>query len=125
MLPAVSATTCIPRPINVIYVLPIRVVDEIVAIVDVYVVVASPTRIPSPASAPGCPHRHSNPEGDRHPSGVVAGWGVSDGRIWIGRRTIYHSGVIAGDIDNVRTRLLNHQHLLVFYDLGLDLLLLG
>ncbi len=94
------------------------VANKVVVVVDVDIV-ATPSGVPAPASAPERSHRHTGAEGKCHPGCVVAR------RIRIHRGTPHHHGIVRRYVNNFLTRWLDYNHGLVIDRLGLHLLLLG
>ena len=120
-----SATGLLRGTITVTHVLPIRVVDEIVVVVDVDVVIASaPSAVIAPPSAPSCSHRQANPKRDCHSCGVIAGRRIVDWWVGISWRTVHYHWVIAWNVDDLRIGLLHDDHLFVFHYPCFDLHLL-
>jgi len=104
----------------------IRVADEIVVVVDIDVIVtAAPTTVPAPASAPCGTHCDADSKRYRHAGGVIARRRVVDGGVRIDGRTINYRRIVCGHINHFRTGLLDYDDLLVFYNLGLNFLLLA
>src|SRR5271156_2479434 len=118
VLPAVaSSTTGLLRgTIAVTDVLAVRVVNEVVIVIDVYVVVSSaPSSVVAPTSTPSCPDSQANTERDRHSRRVIAGRRIIDGWVGISWRAVHHHRVVAGNVDDLRIGLLDHDHLFAFY----------
>lgn len=128
MLPA--TTTCISAAIaapdvgSAVATADVRVSVEIIIVVDGDVVVAAPAAV-SPSSAPRGAHGHSNSKRDRHTRRVVAGWRVSNWRVWVNRGTVYNRRVVAGDVDHFGAGLFDDNDGLVLYDLRLHFHLLS
>src|SRR5215471_15690663 len=127
-----AVTGAISRPITGVVsasvgnvILPVRIVYECVVIIYVDFVVASPTAVTAPAATPSSSHRHSNSEGNRHARGIVSGRRIRNRWVGIHRRTVNHSRLVAGDVDDFRVGLLNYDYLLIFDSLRFHLLLLG
>jgi hypothetical protein len=93
-------------------------------VIDVYVyVIMPPSAAVTPASAPGGAHSYSNAEGNRHPRhGPARRWRRG---VRVNGRAVNYCWIVAGNIDDLRIRLLNYDNGFVFHHLGLDLLLLG
>ena len=75
-----------------------------------------------------CPHRHSNAKRDSHSCDDLSsrrGRRVDDRWIRISWRAVDHCGVVAGNVNDLRFSLLNHDDSLVFDGLRLHFLLLG
>src|SRR5271170_175096 len=127
VLPAVaSSTTGLLRgTITVTDILPVGVVNEIVVIINIYVVVSSaPSSVVAPTSTPSCPDSQANTERDRHSRRVIAGRRIIDGWVGISWRAVHHHRVVAGNVDDLRIGLLDHDHLFAFYYPGFNLHLL-
>ena len=123
MLKGIASTT-VPLGVGAVTAIAdVGIAVEIVVIVDVDLI-APPTTTP-PAAAPGSPHGHSNSERNRHPRGVIPRRGIVDWRIGIGGRAVNHCGVVTRNVDHLRIRLLNNNHLFIFDGLRFHLLLLG
>ena len=121
----VASCRLIGRTISVVDVLPVAVVDEVIVVIYVDVVVASPPGSIAPAAAPERAHRDADAEPDRDTGSVVArGW-IVDRRIRINRRAVNDDGVVGRDVDHLRIGLLDDDDLSAFDDLSRDLLLLG
>jgi len=97
---------------------------EIVIVVYVDVVVATPSAVIAPAPRPHCSHGYSDAERNCHSRSVVTRGRIRNGRIGVRGRTIYYSGVIARNINDLRIGLLDYNHLLVLHHLRLYLHLL-
>jgi hypothetical protein len=108
-----------------ITVLPVAVVNEVVIVIYIYIVITTPTAVAAPAATKGSAHSDANSERKRHSGCVIAGWGIVNGRIGIGRGAVNHYRVVAGNVDNLWVRLFDDDHLLVFHYLRFDLHLLG
>jgi hypothetical protein len=96
---------------------------EIVVVIDVDVVVPTPTTPTAPTTAPHRPHHHANAKRNRHSSGIISRGRIVDGRIGIDRRPVHHCRVIAGHVHHLRIGLFDNDDALVFDDLGFHFLL--
>jgi hypothetical protein len=103
----------------------IRVPVEIIVIVYGNVVIPSPTAVIAPASAPGGSHSETDPEGKGHASRIVPRRWIRNGRVWIGWRAIDDSGVVAGNVNDLRISLFDDDYLFAFDNLCLDFHLLA
>lgn len=101
----------------------IGIIYEVIVVIDIDVIVAAPSAVPAPTSAECGTHHHANSKRDGHASGIITRRWIRDRRVWIGRCTVNDGWIVAGNIDDFGACLLNHYHLLVFYDLCLHLLL--
>ena len=122
VLPAtacISAAIAAPDVGSAVATADVRVSVEIIIVVDVDLVVATPAAV-TPAAAPGGTHGHSDSKRNRHPGGVVAGWRVSNRRIRVNRGTVYNRRVIAGNVDHFWAGLLDDDDRLVLDNLRLD-----
>src|SRR5215469_1531238 len=96
--------------------------NEIVAVIDVDAA-AAPSASVAPATAHPRTHHESETERDERRSRRVVR--VVDRRIRVDRRTVDHHRVVRRNVDDLRIRLLDDDHLLATLDgLRLDLLLL-
>jgi hypothetical protein len=112
------------RPIrNAVAATDIRVAVEIVIVVDGDVIPA-PAAAATPTATPERPHHNAHTEGDRHASGVIPRGRVVDGGVGVDRGTVDHDGVIARNVHDLRTSLLNNDDLFGFDDFRFDRLLL-
>jgi hypothetical protein len=103
----------------------IGVAVEIVVLIDVNIVVATPAAAPAPAATPHCAHHYADAKRDGEAGRIVSGRRIVDGGIGVDRRAIDHDGIIRGHVDDLGIRLLDHDDTFVFDDLGFHLLLLG
>ena len=115
----IAVSTVYLIPVAALY---IRVPVEIVIHVDVHIA-AAPAAAVAPPSAPHGPHRHSNSEGNRHASRIVARRWIGDWGIRIDRRSIDNRGVVARNINHLRIRLFDNNDLFRLDDLRFDFLL--
>jgi hypothetical protein len=122
VLPAVAAGSIAAPVRNVI--LPIRVIHKVVIVIDIYIVVTSPSAVATPSATPSRAYHHPHTERNRHAGSVVARRRVGDGRIGICRGPIHHCRFVAGDVHNVGLRLLDYNYALVFDYLRFYFLLL-
>src|SRR5262249_28662568 len=118
VLPGVP--TAISR-VNAVAPLDVGVAIEVVIVVYGDVVVAAPPAAPTPATGPHSSHGHSNAEGNCHSRCVVTRRRVSDRRVRVHGRTVNYRRVIAGNVNDLWIGLLDHNHLLALYRLGLHL----
>src|SRR5215831_20710664 len=95
VLPAAIPGTISPADIGTIASVYVCVSIEIVVVIYGDVVVPAPSAVITPAPRPHCSHGYSNAEGDRHAGCVVTRRRIRNGRIRVGRWTIYDSRVIA------------------------------
>ncbi len=105
----------------------VGVVYEIIVVIDVHIIISTAPAavIPAPATTPCRSHHHADAEGDCHASRIVTGWRISDRGIGIyRRRAVYDCRIVAGDVDDFRTRRLHYDHLLALDNLGFNFLLL-
>src|SRR5262249_27488576 len=100
----------------------IRVAVEGVVSVDVDGVIA-PAGAPPPSAAKCGTHRDTSAEGDGCCACGIAPRRIGDRRIWIDGRPVDSQRVVRRNVDYLRIRLLDHDHLLVVGGLGLHCLL--
>lgn len=127
VLPTIAPTTGSVAPVDIVaiasvYVVPVAPIDvavavEIVIVVDRNVVVAAPAAAPAPTSVHGCSNHHSDAKGNRHSRCIISRRRVVDWRVGIHRSAINDYRVIAGNVDDLRIRLLNHNDTLAFHNL--------
>jgi hypothetical protein len=103
----------------------IAVADKIVVVINGDVIVPSPPAVPTPTASPCCAHGYSDTERDCHSRSVVTWRWISDRGVRINRRAIHYGGIVAGNIYDLRTCLLNDDYLFVFHYLVFYLLLLA
>src|SRR5689334_23643145 len=103
----VSAVDLVP-----VSALEIAVAIEIVIVVNVDGIVAAPSGVITPSTAPSGTNHHSDAKRDGGSCSVVASRWVSDRRISIDRRTINHGRVVTRNVNHVRTRWFDHDYLL-------------
>lgn len=120
--PSTAASWLVRGAVTVVNVVAVAAVDiavavEIVIVVDRYVVVAAPTAAPAPTSVNGCSNHHSDAKGNRHSRCIISRRRVVDWRVGIRRGAINDYRVIAGNVDNLRIGLLNHNDTLAFHNL--------
>jgi hypothetical protein len=125
VLPVAIAAADVGPVASSVDILVVVVVHEIIVVVDVDIVVAAPSATPTPASAPGCSHHHADAEGNRHSRCVIACRWVVDRGVWVNGWTVDIHWVVAGNIDDLRIGLLNHDDGLILHNLGFYFLLLG
>ena len=119
VLPAGIAAADVRRVSAPVYVgIPVKIVVD----VYVYVIVTPPATV-TPASAPGGAHRDTDAEGNRHSRGDIAC--RRRRRVRVNGWAVNYDRVVAGDIDDLRISLLDHDNGFVFHYLGLHFLLLG
>jgi hypothetical protein len=116
VLPSAASVSALKVSIGIIY--------KSVVAVDVDIVVASPTTVPAPATAPSSAHSYPNTERDRPPCRVIANRRIVNGRIRVERRSINYRGVVSRDINHFRICLFDNDDLLALDSLDLYLLLL-
>ena len=90
----------------------VAVPHEVVVVIDVDIIIASPSAVVAPATTPSRAHGHSDAEGNGGPSSVIPRWRISDRRVRINRRAIHDGRVITGNIDDFWIGLLDDNHLL-------------
>jgi hypothetical protein len=101
-------------------VLLVVVIYVFVVVVDVDIAVTPATSVTPTPISPGGTDRNSSAERQQSISRrVVHRW------IGIGRRTIYHRGIIRRDVNDLRVGLLNHDHVLAFDRFTFHFLLLA
>jgi hypothetical protein len=120
--PSAAASWLVRRAITVVYVVAVAAVYvavavEIVIVVNRDVVVATPAAAPAPTSVNGGSNHHSDAKRNRHSRCIISGRRVVDWRIWIRRGAINDYRVIAGNVDDLRIGLLNHNDTLAFHNL--------
>ena len=119
VLPAVVAGSVAASIGNVV--LPVRVVNERIIIIYVYIVVASPAAVAAPSAAPSGAHHHPHTKRNRHPGSVVARRRISDGWVGVRRRSVDNCGFVARNVHDIGLCLLNYDDLLVLHNLSFDL----
>jgi hypothetical protein len=126
VLPVAAATATAAGLLGgaVTRVLPVAVFNKIIIVIYVDVVVSSPTAVAAPTSAHRGAHGYAHAERKCHSGCVIPSRRIVDGWIGIGSGAVNHYGVIAGNVDNLRIGLFDHDHLLVFHHLGFNFHLL-
>jgi hypothetical protein len=124
VLPVATATATATLGGAVTGILPIAVIYEIVTIIYIYIVIPSPSAVAAPSAAKGGTHGYAHSERKSHSGCVIPSWRIVDGWIGIGRGAVNHYGVIAGNVDNLRVGLFDHDHLLAFHHLRFNFHLL-
>ena len=113
--------------LNVVYTVAtanVGIAIEVVVDVDVDIA-ASPTTAPTPTTAPRGSHGHTDAEGNcTGGNDRSRRWWVVNRRIWICGRTIDNSRVVRRNVNNLRIRLLDHDHFFALNGLGHNFLLL-
>ena len=103
---------------TVVDVIPIKVV----VVIDVDVAATIPIAITPPIVGDTCPNQDTSSEGETH-SRIVTRIAIRIVRI--GRRPIDHGGIVGWDINGLRVRLLDNDHLFVPRGLRRHLLFLA
>jgi hypothetical protein len=100
--------------------LPIAIANESIIVIYIYIVVTSPSAVAAPAATPCSSHGYANAERKSHSGGIIASWGIVNGRIGINGGAVYHYRIIAGNVDYLGVSLLDYDHLFIFHYLRLD-----
>jgi hypothetical protein len=130
VIPTGSITANVVDVLSVIVdVLSVRVVDEIIVIVNCYVVVTfvapAPMGVIAPSAPPSRSHGHSDAERNRHTGGVVARRWIINWRIGVNGRPVDDDWVVGGNVNYLRVGLFNDYDGLVLNYLGFYFLLLA
>lgn len=135
VLPVIAPTAGTVASVDVIAIASVYVVSvapiyvavtiEIVIVVDRDVVVAAPTAAPTPTSANGCSNHHSYAKRNGRSCRVISRGRVVDWWVGIHGSAINDYRVVAGNVDDLRIGLLNHNDTLAFHNLCFYLHLLG
>jgi hypothetical protein len=112
----IRATISVP-PASVV------VVHKSIVPIDVDVVIASPTCVPTPAAAPCRSHGDSHTKPKQHSSSWIGR--INHGRVRIIWRSPDRNRVIAGNVNYFCLGGLDHYDGFVLDNLGFDFLLLG
>src|ERR1700693_1886855 len=84
---------------------------EVVVVIYVDVIVATPSTVIAPATTPSGAHCDSDCERNCHARGVMPNWRISNWRVWIHRCSIYNGRVVTRNIDHLWIGLLNDNNL--------------
>jgi hypothetical protein len=111
VLPPIALASLSPVnvPVYVFVVVPVKII--VVVDIDVATVPIAIAPVPAP-SAPSSGTQRDSRSPHQSRSWHVARIGIGIIRIFNGSRSVHHSRVIRRDVDNLRVRLLNCDHLL-------------
>ena len=111
-------------PVAAVDVVPVAAVEVVIVVVDIDVVIATPSATVAPAAAPGRSHGYTYTKRDRHAGSVIAYGRIVDRGVRIDGWSIHYGWVITWHVNHLGICLLDYDYLLALDNLGFNLLLL-